>query len=157
MRALVFAALALTLAPDIGWGQVVSDIELQAAYCLAVSTSQEAETLQDIRAGTAGQREVSLSTLKSIQERKARFKDYLAAKGYPSERNPLPMKAALERGPKDVASCSKASKEGPSKTCSDRCLRGSRGIEELLECVNRCPSPDSCKRVKKCLENFLPF
>jgi hypothetical protein len=132
--------------------QPISDTELQAAYCLGVSTSQ-AEGERAIMESDPSLRNTPADILKVIEERQKRFQDYLSAKGFTRDRSPDALKIASERGKKDVATCEA---DESYKECEERCDKV-LDTDAGLACYDKCPSPASCDPLKKCLENFLPF
>lgn len=136
--------------------QTVTDIELQAGYCLGVATAQLKREKESVHAAdTAEIRALHKDMANLAAERLERFRDYLTAKGFLEGRNPEAVKVAIVRGVADVARCDSELKEDFFKSCGDRCI--ARFGLSSIPCVAKCPSPDACKRVKKCLENFLPF
>jgi hypothetical protein len=138
--------------------QAVSDVELQAAYCLGVSTAQLKSQEALLASGHDASTEVLLKEIeKSIAERQKRFRDYLNAKGFTQDRNPEKLRVALGRGSDDVPVCEREAKLQVFKECGGRCLAKIGEPKSFVDCTAKCPSPDSCTRVKKCLEDFLPF
>jgi hypothetical protein len=141
------------------WAQSVTDMELQAAYCLGVSTAQ----LNEETAAIKVEKEPSTRALhkdiaKVISERQQRFRDYIIVKGFGGDRNPQSLKVALSRGEADVSACETELQDDFFKSCGDRCrARYGNASEAAMACNVKCPSPDACVRVKKCLVNFLPF
>lgn len=135
----------------------ITDIELQAAYCLGVATQQIEQThkrnqssenklasklapgdsyLLDIVRG------VGRDMMQIISERRDRFQDYLKVKGFMSGRNVKSIEVALRRGTTDATQCG----IDVDKSTRERCWQD-----------DTCPSSTTCTRVKRCLENFLPF
>jgi hypothetical protein len=137
--------------------QTISDIELRAAYCLGVATEQEELSGRDAAAAPdRSARAVYEFAIAIIAERRNRFRDYLTAKGFLSGRDVSAIKLAITRGPSDVRVCESDLKSDFYKRCSNLCDRHS-SEERRSSCNAACPSPEACQRVKKCLENFLPF
>ena len=139
--------------------QTATDIELQAGYCLGVATAQLKEDNDSFRTATdAASKKLNKDVADIVAERQQRFRDYLAAKGFLDDRNPEPLKVAILRGVADVGKCGSDLKQDFFRQCGDRCLgRFGFSSEAYMQCSAKCPSPDACIRVKKCLENFLPF
>lgn len=93
-----------------------------------------------------------------IRERQKRFDDYLTAKGFARDRRPEALRIASERGKNDVATCEAALEEEFYNECPERCDRiYGQATDASLDCFDRCPSPNSCALVTKCLGDFLPF
>jgi hypothetical protein len=158
MRGAVFWFLVLISSSAAA--QPISDTELQAGYCLGVSTSQAEAKTAELREEASDPilMELDQGTLGEIQERQKRFQDYLSAKGYTRDRSPEALRIASERGKKDVATCAAELEHEFYKECDDRCDKDYEpGTDANSGCLDTCPSPDSCERVKKCLGNFLPF
>ena len=155
-RLLFFLTL---LCAGTSWAQTVSDLELQAAYCLGVSTAQVNEQRQAIKeakdpSSSALRREIE----KIIVERQQRFRDYIIAKGFGGERNPESLKVAILRGGADVDRCESDLKLEFFQTCHDRCSANYGNMTNAsIACNAKCPDPEACARLKKCLTNFLPF
>lgn len=140
------------------WGsaqaQTATDVELRAAYCFGASTAQ-------YEAATESLRHVQDPRLKALQEvianqvneRRLRFRDYLMAKGFAAERDVEVLKVPISHGREDVATC------GTESTGCDQQCRSRFATDDLqyYKCSAACPAPTSCARVKRCLENFLPF
>jgi hypothetical protein len=141
------------------FAQPVSDIELRAAYCLGVSTAQIASDQAKYAATRdAAAKGLLLQIEAIIAERQKRFRDYLTAKGFIGDRNPENLRIALTRGSEDAPMCERELETPYYKACSDHCNATYAGNYDLLmACTGKCPSPESCGRVQKCLENFLPF
>jgi hypothetical protein len=156
MKNLVGAALILLVSGLEAPGQTVSDIELQAAYCLGVTTEQEEETRRKQAGATQALKVLHERIAGIIAERRMRFRDYLVAKGFLTDRDSSAIKLAIVRGPRDVKTCEREIEVHPYKTCTDGCSRF-RDDDRRADCVEACPSPDACVRVKRCLDNFLPF
>lgn len=139
-------------------GQEISDTELKAAYCLGVSTAQlNEEKLNAKSAADVSVRELHKDVEGIVAERQKRFRDYLIAKGFASDRDPERLKIAILRGEGDVATCGKDLELSFYKSCSERCRTSYSDASRILACNDKCPTPDACIRVKKCLTNFLPF
>jgi hypothetical protein len=137
---------------------VISDVELQAGYCLGVSTTQlNGEKEGARKANNAQSRQLHKEVGAIIEERQKRFKDYLVAKGFMADRSPEPLAVAIARGRNDVKGCESELEKPYFKECGQRCRTTYTSAEQIINCAKRCPEPDECKRVKKCLENFLPF
>jgi hypothetical protein len=139
--------------------QTISDTELRAGYCLGVAMSHAEAKTAELKEDTGDQiiKDYDQRTLRSIEERQKRFQDYLTAKGT-RDRSPEAFRIASERGKKDVAACEIELEQEFYKGCADRCERLSGEDESSYPaCYDKCPHPDSCTRVGKCLENFLPF
>lgn len=138
--------------------QTVTDVELKAAYCFGAATAQYravAESLRNVQdPRLKGLHEY---TAKQINERRLRFRDYLMAKGFAAERDAGPLEGPIAHGRQDVATCGTENNEPFYRRCDEQCH--SRFADDLkyLDCNASCPTPNSCTRVKKCLENFLPF
>ncbi len=139
--------------------QTVTDVELRAAYCLGVATGQYEENKRSAdREPMAQLKKVHLDIAAIIDERRLRFRDYLTAKGFLSGRETSAMRLALARGPKDAETCSRENELPFYKECGETCRRTwSQNHWQATNCVAKCPRPEACTRVKKCLENFLPF
>jgi hypothetical protein len=83
--------------------QTISDVELQAAYCLGVATEQEELSRRDAAAAPdRSARAVYEFAIAIVAERRNRFRDYLTAKGFLSGRDVSAIKLAITRGPADV-------------------------------------------------------
>jgi hypothetical protein len=137
-----------------GLAQTISDVELQAGYCLGVSTTQ----LNSPFTNNAISKQMHVPEM--VEERQRRFKDYLAAKGFMTDRSPEPLAVAMAHGRSDVNTCESENEKPYVQECRDKCvatLLRSLNVEQNTNCMKRCPEPRACKRVKKCLENFLPF
>jgi hypothetical protein len=133
--------------------QTISDTELQAGYCLGVSTSQVEEERAALESDPS-LRNTPADILWILEERQKRFQDYLGAKGFTRDRSPEALRSAFERGKKDVATCEA---DETYKECEERCDKDyGQNTDALLDCLDRCPSPHSCDPLEKCLENFLP-
>jgi hypothetical protein len=82
-----------------------------------------------------------------IAERLKRFRDYLIAKGFSTERNPENLRVFLQRGQSDVETCSKELDEPFFESCSLRCLSTYGAdverldVERLTACDDNCPHP----------------
>ncbi|HEY1364175.1 MAG TPA: hypothetical protein VGF60_18180 [Xanthobacteraceae bacterium] len=134
----------------------VSDLDLRAAYCLAIAAAQEAKHQEELgRAAESGARDTLMLAVRLARERKAKLASYLAGKGLSPADDDSPVKAAQERGSQDVEACDRDIKLAPYKTCSDDCMARLRAADQRLICLAACPSPEACQRARKCLENFL--
>ena len=138
--------------------QIVTDVELRAAYCAGASTVQ-IEMLERSANEPKNKliRDSLMRSLSEDRERNKRYLDYLKVK-LPSvdERfAALPaLKLASRHGQQDVQTCQNEPGYG---ACTGRCFDNLQSVEEGTACLNKCPSPPSCSRVRKCLEDFLPF
>jgi hypothetical protein len=157
MRALHLAFLLLLCGSAAA--QPISDTELQAGYCLGVSTSQAEMKAAELKeeANDPILRAYEQDVLRIIEERQKRFEDYLTAKGFTRDRSSEALRIASERGKKDVATCRAELEQEFYKGCTERCDRFYGNTDALLDCFDKCPNPNSCGRVSKCAENFLPF
>jgi len=143
----------------------VTDTELRAAYCLGVATAQletlEAEYVRRKALGTGRPRslqddiEVKLEdeARKVATERRDRIRGYLAAKGFLGRRTVRDIQIALLRGPIDVKAC--IAELDDNVACFHEC-GPVKTTEQGRRCDMRCGA-DACIRVKRCIENFLPF
>ena len=140
----------------------ITDIELRAAYCLGVATAQYEKNQLDkskVQPGPGDLRGfVFAETEKVISERRDRFKDYLNIKGFLSGRTIRAIQVPLQRGTTDATQCIKDNEDPYLKRCRKQC---SDYPDDFLrshkECDAKCPSSEACTRVKRCLEDFLPF
>ena len=140
--------------------QTMSETELQAGYCLGVSTSQAEIKIAELKeeANDPILRTYDQDILRQIHERQKRFEDYLSAKGFNEGSKPSSIENASERGRKDLATCKAELEHRFYKECPERCDRlYGENTDAMVDCFNRCPNPNSCNRVSKCVENFLPF
>ena len=142
--------------------QTVTDLELRAAYCLGV-TKVQIERLQRLadEAKDKTVKDLNMQSKSGAMERNKRFYDYLQVK-LPSLDDmdaALPaLKVAIAHGRQDQQTCVVQGDEPFYRVCIDQCRPDIlEKPAELIACVNKCPSPPSCRRVKKCLEDFLPF
>jgi hypothetical protein len=142
---------------------IVTDTELRASYCLGVTTAQLETQSADVakyralaRAKTATTEDRMKFSLaedveKIVRERRDRFREYLAAKGFLGGRSIREIKSALVRGPADVEACAATSADRDieakfKRQCGDASAR----------CETQC-TPGACLGIKRCLEQFLPF
>jgi hypothetical protein len=139
--------------------QTATDVELQAAYCLAVSTAQLQEEIDAVGAAKdSSSKTLHKQVEKLVAERQRRFRDYLEAKGFMDARNPEAIKVPILRGRDDVDTCKSDLEKDFFKSCSEKCAaKHAYTGESAKQCNAKCPSPEACTRVKKCLANFLPF
>jgi hypothetical protein len=157
MRVIALVLTFVCIAECVG-AETLSDTELRAGYCLGVANEQIQDSTRIVReAKDVEVQKLNVFAVNIATERRNRFLDYLKSKGFGTDRNPESLKVANDRGRQDVRMCD-AELEGPYyKRCGDQCAKIARTGNDLLSCVARCPSPETCDRVKKCLENFLPF
>jgi hypothetical protein len=140
--------------------QTISDTELQAGYCLGVATSKAEAKTEELKEEASDPilGMLDQDILRHIRERQKRFDDYLTAKGFARDRRPEALRTASERGKNDVATCEAALEQEFYKECPERCDRiHGQATDASLDCFDRCPSPNSCNLVGKCLGDFLPF
>ena len=140
--------------------QTISDAELEAGYCLGVATSEAEVKTEELKAEASNPilGMLDQNILGHIRERQKRFDDYLTAKGFARDRRPEALRIASERGKNDVAICEAALEEEFYNECPERCDRiYGQATDASLDCFDRCPSPNSCALVTKCLGDFLPF
>jgi hypothetical protein len=128
----------------------VTDTELQVAYCLGVTVAEN-ESLGSN--GMPAEADRMKKITMEIEKRRARFKDYLTAKGFPDSRDIAPIRAAVRRGTDDAKTCDSENNLPAYRACTDRCVIQA----DPLSCSNACPVPDSCARTLKCRTDFLPF
>jgi hypothetical protein len=134
----------------------VTDTEIKATYCLAVTAAQwETIKANDIQAGAAGP---------GLAKRHVRFRDYLLAKGFLIGNDPPGVGIAMRRGAEDVAQCNRESQAPSVQSCRERCnkqaehlLGSEQGAMRWVKCLGECPSPNSSVPLAGCLESFLPF
>ena len=155
-RSLLLMALLLA-GRDEAVGEVASSLALRASYCLAVAKAQEAKHEDEIkRSNGSGARETVALALRMARERRSRLERYLEGKSVGADDDSSDFATASKRGAQDVESCDRELKLAPYKTCSDQCMTQLRAADQQLICLSSCPSPDACRRVKSCLEKFLP-
>jgi hypothetical protein len=149
--------VVLLLASGIGAaGKTPSEIELRAAYCLAVAKVQEARHEDEIkRASGSASRDTVALALKMAQERRSRLERYLEGRSA-SDKDSPDFKTARERGAQDTEDCDRDIKLPPYKTCSDQCMTRIRAADQQLICLTSCPPPVACQRIKTCQEKFFP-
>jgi hypothetical protein len=135
----------------------ITDVELRAAYCLGVVTRQYEEYQSD-KAKTPARDDAHLFFYqwKILSERRNRLRDYLDAKGILNGRNARPIELALRHGTADAAQCSIDVDDPSYKGCTAQC-GPQNSPDDYRKCDARCPPSEACVRVKRCLENFLPF
>jgi hypothetical protein len=156
---LVAAVSILLLAhePSCAQDARMSDVELRAAYCLGVVTRQE-EKYQADKARTPARDEVRQyfyeEMEKTLRERRTRLTDYLQVKGLLNSRNAKAIELSLRRGTADATQCGIDLEDPIYKGC--KCSPNG-SLDDYLKCDAKCPAPEACVRVKRCLENFLPF
>jgi hypothetical protein len=125
----------------------ITDVELRAAYCLGVATQQsenshkKSQSEENKLASKLSPddfwmldifRNLERDTQQIIIERRDRFRDYLKAKGFMTGRNIKTIEVALRRGTTDATQCA-------------------------IDVDDKIQFSITCTRVKRCLENFLPF
>jgi hypothetical protein len=148
--AIVAAVCILFSINESGFSQEITqitDVELRAAYCLGVATQQSAnshkrsQSEENKLASKLAQddfwmldifRNIERDTQQLIIERRDRFRDYLKVKGFMNGRNIKTIEVALRRGTTDATQCA-------------------------IDVDDKIQFPITCTRVKRCLENFLPF
>jgi hypothetical protein len=136
-----------------------TDSDLKAAYCLSVVQGQEAtmhpcgQTFSESQWLT----EYFAKACHEDQDKIARLKDYLTARGYMTgERDSMPAVVAADRGHTDYKDCDQfvTSHRGDLEACSKRCETQA----DKDACFNACPVPESCRRIRSCKDlSFLPF
>jgi hypothetical protein len=157
----LFAAAALLLpgAPGHAQEAQLTDVEIRAAYCLGVATKQDEKNQSDEAKAPAQddvQHFVYNELEKVLSERRHRLKDYLDVKGVLKGENAKAIGLVLRRGSADAAQCFIDIDEPTYKHCTAQC--GQKNLlDEYRKCDARCPPSEACIRVKRCLENFLPF
>jgi hypothetical protein len=155
-RGLVLMVLLLAARSE-AQAEAASVLPLRATYCLAVAKAQEAKHEEEIkRSDGSGARETVALALRMARERRAKLERYLGGKDAASDDESPDFATATERGAQDVESCDRDVKLAPYKTCSDQCMARLRAADQQLICLSSCPSPEPCRRVKACLERFLP-
>lgn len=165
---LLFCVCASVISQARGEDQQVTDIELRAAYCLGVSTAQfedatketQLKRQQVARGNNKAIDYMSLRVSEDIQkiiaERRDRLRDYLKIKGFLNGRSVKEIDIPLERGVKDARQCSVDAKDTTQQQCRKTC-GPLNTVADYKRCDSKCSDSDSCARVKRCLENFLPF
>jgi hypothetical protein len=145
----------------------VTDIELRAAYCLGVATSQLEDQSAEVASLHAQARAkiiaeedrlylpIAEDIQRIIKERRDRFRDYLTAKGFLGGRDIREIRIALLRGPDDAKRCVAENKDAVIAACKRRCGPIDT-TEDSERCNVRC-SAQACTRVGRCLQQFLPF
>jgi hypothetical protein len=122
----------------------LTDTEILAAYCYGVATEQYRKKYSEINQRPSGGpvREYVLpSVIAAIYERQDRLRDYLNIKRLLTDPK---IRIPLQRGNNDAAQCQSEINSRFYQRCRE-------------ERDPQCGSPESCTRVKRCLENFLPF
>jgi hypothetical protein len=158
MRGLVCCSLLLVCGGAAA--QTISDTELQAGYCSGVAASEAEAKTEELKAEASNPilGVLDQNILRHIRERQKRFDDYLTVKGFAMDRKPEALRIASERGKNDVATCEAALEQEFYKECPERCDRiYGQATDASLDCFDRCPSPNSCALVRKCLGDFFPF
>lgn len=163
MRATFFAIFWVAACTG-AQAQAVTDLELRAAYCLGVSISQNEIEGGKAKNSTSGpERAIHKDAANNANKRRARFLAYLQARGFGAERDIFLLKPTIDRGRGDVTTCQSETAQPYYKNCFDQCSArfdrspGSENdVREMFECESTCPAP-TCDRLRKCLEEFLPF
>jgi hypothetical protein len=133
-----------------------TDTELRAAYCIGVATVQleeHARLMQGVKAGI--ELEIADDIRNILTERRDRMRDYLTSKGYLNGRDVSEIRSALLRGPADQKRCAVENNDPVIAACEHRCGE-IKTLEDGERCDVRCGA-DACVRVKRCLQQFLPF
>ncbi len=149
----------------------ITDIELPATYCLGVVTQQiekAQERFQSEEKKLASKlppddfylldivRSVFRDQAHTLIERRDRFRDYLKVKGFMSGRNIKSIELALRQGTTDATQCFIDIEDPIHKQCTQQCgLK--KDANDDYRCDSKCPPSAACTRLKRCLENFLPF
>jgi hypothetical protein len=136
-----------------------TDSDLKAAYCLSVVQDREA-TFHPCQqtAPLQSANEFYAKTCHEDQDKIARLKGYLAARGYVfGERDPFPVVVAGDRGLTDSKDCLQSSTghEHEIGACALRCETQAN----KAACNDACfPPAESCRRIWSCNDlSFLPF
>jgi hypothetical protein len=168
MRFAAWCWLIVVLASDRGFAQSagrISDTELRAAYCLGVATSQvESASVQleeyrsQLKVGRISPDTVTLmeNIVGTVIERRDRLRDYLRAKDTTEARSANALRMTLSRGAKDALQCHSDANAPYYKNCTQRC-RPMDTVDDRRRCDEKCSPSEPCIRVKRCLEQFLPF
>jgi hypothetical protein len=140
----------------------ITDIELRAAYCLGVATAQYEKNQLDkskVQPGPGDPRGFVFAEIdKNISERRDRFKDYLNIKGFLSGRTIRAIQVPLQRGTTDATQCINDNEDPYFKRCRKQCADYPDDfLRWQKECDAKYLSSVACTRVKRCLEDFLPF
>jgi hypothetical protein len=157
--ALAIASIYLVSSPVCAQNlERITDVELRAAYCLGVSTTQYERVQSDAR--KLPPNEFLRSSYNDIAivigERRDRFRDYLQIKGVLRAPNASAIQLALRRGAADATQCGVDIENPEHKACTKSCPTVKEPNDYRL-CDAKCPPSEACVRVKRCLENFLPF
>ena len=154
----VFVALVFVPVNDSVQAQQVTDTELRAAYCLAVTTRQYENTVAREKRGPHNEYTAQAADAlnRIILARRDRMRDYLTAKGLLHTKNTGSIEVALRRGDADAAPCAIDIEDPVYKQCNKSCGPMNE-VEDYRRCDGKCPSSEACTRIKRCLENFLPF
>lgn len=158
----VTAALIQLIISQSGFAQgnaQITDIEIRASYCLGVATKQYEETELDKRRLPPGdlREHIDSDILQIIAERRSRLRDYLQVTGLLGRRKLEAIEIPLRRGTADATQCYIENMENIAhKKCREQC-GPMREADDYRRCDAKCPAPESCARVKRCLEPFLPF
>lgn len=150
-------SFCLFCVPSLGFAQSVehaTDTELKAAYCLGVARSQLEMARSDPAAALA---------VEAVAERAKRLLDYLGAKGFTAGRETAGIKTAISRGTNDFGRCRSEANQPSVNRCESACPKitdfsDTRANTRALQCVSKCSNvSETCKRLKGCLQSFLPF
>ncbi|WP_156612616.1 hypothetical protein [Paramagnetospirillum marisnigri] len=172
-------AISCILHASAAFSQVSSDKELRAAYCLGVAEQTKASMFAcpdiDEVMGNVKKRgelwkgeldelvKIAKScekTASDIDKNIQRIREFIAAKGYFSGRDPMPLVLAQNRGKSDVQNCYAEAQTPDSTNCSKGCMDKCKNNSSCWSsCMQQRCRPDICKRFDVCKDEttYLPY
>ena len=147
----VLLGAVLSLATNFATAETASYNELYAAYCaVALAETKNGSDLNEDRS-------TSLQTAQLYEQRIARFRTYLAARGFLTGERSSEAQAGISmtarRGRSDGRRCA-----GAIVRCNSSCAQ-QRDTDALIKCVSQCRDQNaSCNSVARCWKiDNLPF